>query len=126
VVTATAMPELQFVDRTEDSKGEEDGVGNGGACLPAHCFKAFDSLYCALANAKPIEPRFVNEKYPLFVAWYTRSSRPGGSSRLRGCIGSFEALELHSGLAEYALISAFKDYRFHRIEEHELEKLECW
>src|SRR5882724_8684439 len=62
---------------------------------------------------------------PLFVTWNTRSSRSGVSPRLRGCIGSFEPLSLHEGLAEYALISAFRDTRFRKIEENELEKLEC-
>ena len=62
---------------------------------------------------------------PLFVTWNTRSSRPGRPSRLRGCIGTFEPQPLRDGLAEYALISAFRDSRFKRIEEWELENLEC-
>jgi len=62
---------------------------------------------------------------PLFVTWNTRSSRSGRAPRLRGCIGSFEALPLREGLAEYALISAFRDSRFRKIEERELESLEC-
>jgi AMMECR1 domain-containing protein len=32
---------------------------------------------------------------------------------------------LKEGLAEYALVSAFKDSRFRKIEERELESLEC-
>jgi len=44
---------------------------------------------------------------------------------LRGCIGNFEAMPLHDGLAEYALISAFKDSRFRKIDKSELERLEC-
>jgi AMME syndrome candidate gene 1 protein len=62
---------------------------------------------------------------PLFVTWNIRSSRSGRAPRLRGCIGSFEALPLREGLAEYALISAFRDSRFRKIEERELESLEC-
>lgn len=62
---------------------------------------------------------------PLFVTWNTLPSRPGRSPRLRGCIGNFEPLSLHEGLAEYALISAFRDTRFNKIEEWELENLEC-
>ncbi|KAG6850158.1 hypothetical protein H0H93_000285 [Arthromyces matolae] len=68
-------------------------------CLPEHCFHAFDSLYCALITRRP--------------------------SRLRGCIGSFEALSLWDGIPEYALISAFKDSRFRKIDKSELESLEC-
>jgi len=94
-------------------------------CLPEHCFHAFDALYCALTPSRKIQPSFPDHKYPLFVTWNTRSSRLGRSPRLRGCIGSFEALSLHEGLAEYALISAFKDSRFKRIDRSELETLEC-
>ncbi|KAG6889046.1 hypothetical protein C0995_004329 [Termitomyces sp. Mi166 len=95
-------------------------------CRPEHCFHAFDALYCALTKAEPIDPEFPNEKYPLFVTWNTRSSRPGRAPRLRGCIGSFEALPLWDGVAEYALISAFKDSRFRKIDKSELQSLECW
>jgi len=94
-------------------------------CTPEHCFHAFDALYCALTHSKPVPPKFVDEKFPLFVSWNTRSSRPGRAPRLRGCIGNFEALPLREGLAEYALISAFRDHRFRKIEEQELDSLEC-
>ena len=62
---------------------------------------------------------------PLFVTWNTRSSRPGKPYHLRGCIGNFEAMPLHEGLADYALVSAFNDSRFKRIDKSELESLEC-
>ena len=35
---------------------------------------------------------------PLFVTW-----KIGGERRLRGCIGTFTAMSLHSGLREYAV-----------------------
>jgi len=104
---------------------EEDLDEPQQVCLPEHCFHAFDALFCALTSKKPVPPKFPDEKYPLFVTWNTRSSRPGRAPRLRGCIGSFEALPLHEGIAEYALISAFRDSRFRKIEEWELESLEC-
>ncbi|KAL0580923.1 hypothetical protein V5O48_001117 [Marasmius crinis-equi] len=95
-------------------------------CVPEHCYHAFDTLYCALVpGAKPIDPTFANDEYPLFVTWNTRPSRPGRSPRLRGCIGNFDAQPLHEGLAEYALVSAFRDSRFRKIERSELESLEC-
>lgn len=94
-------------------------------CIPEHCYYAFDALYCALTSAKAISPTFPDEKYPLFVTWNTRSSRPGRPSRLRGCIGNFEPMPLIEGLAEYALISAFRDSRFRKIDSSELESLEC-
>lgn len=95
------------------------------ACIPEHCFYAFDTLYCALTSATPIPPPFPDDKYPLFVTWNTQSSRPGRASHLRGCIGNFEPMALHEGLADYALISAFRDSRFRKIEKDELETLDC-
>ncbi|TRM68475.1 AMMECR1 domain-containing protein [Schizophyllum amplum] len=92
-------------------------------CLPEHCFHAFDALYCALTDALPVPPAYTNDKYPLFVTWNTR--RTGRASRLRGCIGTFEALPLHEGVPEYALISAFRDHRFRKIDQSELSSLEC-
>jgi len=92
-------------------------------CTKEHCFAAFDALCYALTNAPAIEPSFVDDKYPLFVTWNTRSRR--GYHRLRGCIGNFSAMRIRSGIPEYALISAFEDHRFSPIQQDELEKLEC-
>lgn len=64
-----------------------------------------------------------DDNSPLFVTWST--VRPGKASRLRGCIGTFDPRPLREGLAEYALTSAFRDHRFRKIEEWELETLEC-
>jgi len=105
--------------------GADDADNQDSTCTPQHCFHAFDALYCALISHKPIPPKFTDDKYPLFVTWNTRSSRPGRAPRLRGCIGSFEPLPLKEGLAEYALVSAFKDSRFSKIQKSELESLEC-
>ena len=64
---------------------------------------------------------------PLFVTWNTRrsSGASGWSTRLRGCIGTFDAQPLRAGLEEYALLSAFRDHRFRRVELRELPSLEC-
>ncbi|KZS97572.1 hypothetical protein SISNIDRAFT_405874 [Sistotremastrum niveocremeum HHB9708] len=91
-------------------------------CTPEHCFIAFDTLYCSLTGAHPLTPQYPDEKYPLFVTWNIKRS---DSLRLRGCIGNFEPMPLHEAVPEYALISAFKDTRFRKIEERELERLEC-
>lgn len=32
------------------------------ACMPEHCFYAFDTLYCNLTKAKPIPPTFLDDK----------------------------------------------------------------
>ncbi|KAL9712741.1 hypothetical protein Ac2012v2_003978 [Leucoagaricus gongylophorus] len=94
-------------------------------CIPEHGYHAFDTLYCALTHAEPIQPVFPDEKYALFVTWNTRSDRPGRPLRLRGCIGNFEPTPIRDGIAKYALISAFRDSRFGRINKSELETLEC-
>jgi len=63
------------------------------------------------------------EESPLFVTWNTVH---GSSTRLRGCIGTFEARELGDGLRSYALTSAFHDTRFdEKIALNELPVLEC-
>ncbi|EJF61288.1 hypothetical protein DICSQDRAFT_86876 [Dichomitus squalens LYAD-421 SS1] len=108
-----------------ESELVQPGAEAEQVCLPEHCFHSFDTLFCALTSSKPIPPKFPDGKYPLFVTWNTRPSRPGKSPRLRGCIGTFEPQPLRDGLAEYALISAFRDHRFRKIEESELESLEC-
>ncbi|KAH9943370.1 AMMECR1 domain-containing protein [Epithele typhae] len=100
--------------------GEEDEH----RCVPEHAFHCFDTLYCALTSHQPVEPQFAEWKCPLFVTWNTRS-RPGRPLRLRGCIGTFVPVPLAEGLAKYALISAFRDDRFRKIELGELESLEC-
>jgi uncharacterized protein (TIGR00296 family) len=91
-------------------------------CTPEHGFYAFDTLYCNLTSAKPIPPTFLDDKYPLFVTWETLY---GEEWRLRGCIGNFEPMPVHEGIAEYALVSAFRDSRFRKIDKSELEDLRC-
>ncbi|KAH9938585.1 alport syndrome [Fomitopsis serialis] len=110
------IPPNPAVDLVEDDET---------VCTREHCFRCFDALFCALTGHRALEPKFPDEKYQLFVTWNTRSSRPGRPPRLRGCIGTFEAIPIREGLAEYALISAFQDHRFRKIEERELETLEC-
>ncbi|XP_076349773.1 uncharacterized protein CG5902-like isoform X6 [Tachypleus tridentatus] len=55
---------------------------------------------------------------PLFVTW-----KIGKDRRLRGCIGTFNSMNLHNGLREYAVTSAFKDSRFSPITRDEFNKL---
>ncbi|KAF8179054.1 AMMECR1 domain-containing protein [Mycena galopus ATCC 62051] len=85
-------------------------------CTPEHCFHAFNALYCALTHAPTHHSQLRQRQVlrsPLFVTWNTR------------CIGSFDLLTLHDGLPEFALINAFYDHRFRKIEPSELEGLEC-
>jgi hypothetical protein len=57
------------------------------------------------------------------VTWDT--CRPEHSPRLRGCIGTFGSRPVRAGIAEYALIAAFRDHRFRKISKNELPTLEC-
>jgi len=68
----------------------------------------------------PKTPQFTNDSYPLFVTWKT-----GRDHRLRGCIGTFTAINLHSGLREYAISSATRDSRFSAVSKDEVTKLHC-
>lgn len=87
--------------------------------VPDMCLFCFEVLDCELNNIDgPGTPMFSNDAYPLFVTW-----KIGRDKRLRGCIGTFSAMELHNGLREYALTSAFKDSRFAPISRDELPRL---
>lgn len=84
------------------------------------CYYCFDVLVNHL-NRTPnahIKPTFTNDQYPLFVTWTA-----GRDKRLRGCIGTFKAMSLHSGLKDYALQSALRDDRFDPINRNELKNL---
>lgn len=84
------------------------------------CYYCFDSLYCYLNSCDPPKPTFTNEAFPLFVTW-----KIGREKHLRGCIGTFSAVNLHSGLHEYAITSATKDSRFSPITKAEFYRLYC-
>uniref|UniRef100_A0A8C6UF49 AMMECR nuclear protein 1 n=1 Tax=Neogobius melanostomus TaxID=47308 RepID=A0A8C6UF49_9GOBI len=100
------------------------GSGSGGRKMVVSaemCCFCFDVLYCHLYGYQPPRtPRFTNDPYPLFVTW-----KLGRDKRLRGCIGTFSAMNLHSGLREYTLTSALKDSRFPPMTRDELPRLFC-
>ncbi|XP_042196513.1 AMME syndrome candidate gene 1 protein [Callorhinchus milii] len=107
--------------------GRANGFGGGcpgGRSMVVNsemCCFCFDVLYCHLYGYQPPRsPRFTNDPYPLFVTW-----KIGRDKRLRGCIGTFSAMNLHSGLREYTLTSALKDSRFPPMTREELPRLFC-
>ncbi|CAG8732866.1 21960_t:CDS:2, partial [Racocetra persica] len=67
-----------------------------------HCVFCFDILVAHFEGREHLEPEFENAQYPLFVTW---NSVHQGQSRLRGCIGNFDALPLHSGLKDDNVIN---------------------
>ncbi|EDW24459.1 GL23386 [Drosophila persimilis] len=96
-----------------------NGHGMKSVAVPDMCLFCFEVLDCELNNIDgPGVPIFSNDAYPLFVTW-----KIGRDKRLRGCIGTFSAMELHNGLREYALTSAFKDSRFAPISRDEFSRL---
>lgn len=119
------------------SVGHNDHAGTGGGympnghnglmseqqtmmnSMPEMCFYCFEVLYRELHNLdEPHTPCFTNDPYPLFVTW-----KIGKEKRLRGCIGTFSAMRLHSGLREYAITSALRDSRFSPITRDEIQRL---
>ncbi|CAG0897353.1 unnamed protein product [Cyprideis torosa] len=113
----------------------QNGYHNGGsprngfipiACnvivTPDMCFFCFDVLYCHLNRVElgKSSPTFTNEAFPLFVTW-----KIGRDRRLRGCMGTFDSINLHAGLREYAITSAFKDSRFQPMDAEEFSRLHC-
>jgi len=89
------------------------------------CTYFFDSLICHFEQTKVPPPLFKNDKYPLFVTWHKYSSNNSKEPSLRGCKGTFDAKEIHSGLQDFALISGLKDRRFSPITYNEISRLEC-
>lgn len=93
--------------------------GNGMVAHPEMGFFCFDVLYSHLHSLEaPKNPTFSNDPYPLFVTWEI-----GKDHRLRGCIGTFSEMNLHSGLREYAVTSAVRDSRFSPITREDLPRL---
>nr|OQO21030.1 hypothetical protein B0A51_08390 [Rachicladosporium sp. CCFEE 5018] len=91
------------------SSGKSSTTASGresGVATPASSKSSGSSIF-SLGKGK-------KENYievPLFITWNTVSARSGHKS-LRGCIGTFEPMELESGLRSYALTSALEDPRF--------------
>jgi len=71
---------------------------SSGTATPA---STASSATTASAGSSTAAQRKRREATPLFVTWNTVSR--GGHKSLRGCIGTFEPLELEEGLRSYAL-----------------------
>lgn len=91
--------------------------------LCAYCFDTIIEKLDGKAPQPPLNIKFPADKFPLFVTWKKKGLL--SDYRLRGCIGTFSARELATGLKNYAIISAFEDPRFDPIKKNEIEKLKC-
>lgn len=87
--TASAASSNSSLPSTQSS-----GSSSKGSATPASSKTSLSSGSFRRTRAR--------EEYPLFVTWNTHSPRTGQKS-LRGCIGTFAAQELESGLKSYAL-----------------------
>lgn len=114
------MASSSQVDQSNNVNHLQNGHSNKDtvACIEM-CFFCFDVLVNHLKNVDPPgNPCFTNDPFPLFVTWQL-----GKDKRLRGCIGTFKATNLHFGLRDYAIQSATKDERFQPISINELANL---
>eukprot|EP01117_Protostelium_nocturnum_P002350 TRINITY_DN1301_c0_g1_i2.p1 TRINITY_DN1301_c0_g1~~TRINITY_DN1301_c0_g1_i2.p1 ORF type:complete len:203 (+),score=52.63 TRINITY_DN1301_c0_g1_i2:136-744(+) len=89
------------------------------------CVYCFDTLVGHFTDIDTATPEFQNDRYPLFVSWHKHSTKNKEEHNLRGCKGTFSALKLHEGLAEFSIVSAFKDSRFKPMEFSEITRLSC-
>eukprot|EP01116_Phalansterium_solitarium_P025682 TRINITY_DN9940_c0_g1_i1.p1 TRINITY_DN9940_c0_g1~~TRINITY_DN9940_c0_g1_i1.p1 ORF type:complete len:196 (-),score=32.70 TRINITY_DN9940_c0_g1_i1:404-991(-) len=88
------------------------------------CVYVFDTLMSHFHHTPVDPPVFPNQAFPLFVTFHKESTR-GEDHELRGCKGTFSPRQIHSGLAEFSLISALKDTRFPPVTPAEVPKLQC-
>jgi uncharacterized protein (TIGR00296 family) len=111
-----------YVNPSLDSKYFSNPEKNQKIICDDMIYFCFDVLTSHLHKTNPVlgKPTFTNSAFPLFVTWYI-----GREKNLRGCIGTFAPLNLHDGLREYAITSAFNDTRFNPISKEELSKLNC-
>ncbi|KAJ5073762.1 ammecr1 [Anaeramoeba ignava] len=87
------------------------------------CYFCFDTILSKFTKEEPKGYEFKKGvKCPLFVTWKIKKKE---DYHLRGCIGTFQDMELKEGLESFAQKSAFSDWRFHPIEEKEIESLNC-
>lgn len=109
------------ISANSNHHAHQNGKQKEVVCLEM-CFYCFDVLVNHLNHAEPPKnPCFTNDSYPLFVTWKIGKNKSNKS--LRGCIGTFRAVNLHHGLKDYALQSATKDERFNPIDREELAYL---
>jgi len=79
-------------------------TSSSSAALNGNSKSSSNSSFFSFGRSKQPSPGAPprEEEHPLFVTWNVVSPRSGHQS-LRGCIGTFDAKELSSGLRSYAL-----------------------
>ena len=87
------------------------------------CFLCFETLENNVSGTKLNKfksqiPSGDDRQCPMFVTWKK-------GDHLRGCIGTFQSIDLWDGLQEYAIIAGTRDHRFPPIRSSELPELNC-
>jgi len=122
-------PELSSISRLKASTSSSRSSSTSSpSILSATSSNSQLTTPSSLTSITPPQPSYasrlsVTDSFPLFVTWNTISR--SGHKSLRGCIGTFEALPLASGLSTYALTAAFDDTRFSPIPASLLPALSC-
>ncbi|KIW19786.1 hypothetical protein PV08_00361 [Exophiala spinifera] len=122
----TRRPQVSSISRL---KASTSSSRSSSASSPStRSATSSNSQLTAHSSATSITPSYasrlsVTDTFPLFITWNTISR--SGHKSLRGCIGTFEAQPLASGLSAYALTSAFDDTRFSPIPASLLPSLSC-
>ncbi|WPH04149.1 Hypothetical protein R9X50_00703500 [Acrodontium crateriforme] len=99
----SSLPSSESAASSTPSAASSSGEGT-----PASASSSRTSLFSIGKKS-----RDTYQEHPLFVTWNTVSR--SGHKSLRGCIGTFEPLELENGLRSYSLTSALDDVRFSPI-----------
>ena len=90
--SSSSLPSTSTRSTTSSTQSQRDA---SGTATPASSTTSSRSSLFSFGRKKR------REAHPLFVTWNTVSR--SGYKSLRGCIGTFEAQELESGLKSYAL-----------------------
>ncbi|KAK4935074.1 hypothetical protein LTR10_023806 [Elasticomyces elasticus] len=127
--TPKSGPQLSSISRLKASTSSSRSSSTSSpSILSATSSTSQLTTPSSVASVNPSPPSYasrvsVTKSYPLFVTWNTISR--SGHKSLRGCIGTFDAMPLESGLASYSLTSAFDDTRFSPIPASLLPALSC-
>jgi uncharacterized protein (TIGR00296 family) len=126
-LTNPSISRLQNSDRNSSSRSSSTSASTPSV-LSANSSQSQLRSTTTSSTSISTQPSYASRlsltsSYPLFVTWNTISR--SGSKALRGCIGTFDALPLSTGLQTYALTSAFDDTRFSPIPASLLPSLSC-
>lgn len=125
----TRRPQLSSISRLKAStSSSRSSSASSPSTRSATSSNSQLTSHSSATSITPSQPSYasrlsVTDTFPLFITWNTISR--SGHKSLRGCIGTFEAQPLASGLFKYTHASAFEDTRFSPIPASLLPALSC-